>query len=232
VISDTHANILALEAAIKDINLAGVDLIIHLGDVIGFGPRPAECLDMILTTPSIIHILGNHDMWCLKGNAGEGKPPGTIAHLEWTWAQVNPAHRTAMATWPFRLEKDFSGIRTAFQHYALDFSGRDFQEIERPPTPDLLDFKFAPSGISAVFFGHDHAASDTTGRCRYIDPGSLGTGPDPVARWILASLKNGIMEVERKSAPYDHEPLWRDFNDLKVPGRSEIIDRFYAKQKA
>jgi len=227
VISDTHANILALKAALDDITRTGVDAIVHLGDAIGFGPRPAECLDLILTTPSVIQVMGNHDSWCLKCDAGPGKPPGILAHLEWTWAQVNPAHRNAMGKWLFRIERDFGGTRAAFQHYALDPSGTDFQEIEGPATPELFDTKFAPSGINAVFFGHDHSSSDTTGRCRYLNPGSLGTGPDPVARWLLASFKDGKLEVERKAAPYDREALWRDFDELKVPGRTDIIDRFY-----
>lgn len=225
--TDTHANILALEAALSDIRLAGVDAIFHLGDIIGFGPRPAECLDRILTTPGIVHVMGNHDSWCLKGDAGPGKPPAVLAHLEWTWAQVNPAHRNAMEKWPFRIERDFGGVRSAFQHYALDSSGHDFQEIERPPEPGLYDTKFAPSGINAVFFGHDHSASDTTGRCRYLDPGSLGTGPEPVARWLLATFSGGKIGLEGRSSAYKREALWRDFDELKVPGRTDIIDRFY-----
>ena len=227
VISDTHANILALNSALKDIKLAGVDAIVHLGDVIGFGPRPAECLDLILTTPSLIPVMGNHDSWCLKADPGPGKPQGVLDHLEWTWARVNPAHRAAMEKWPFRIERDFGEIRVAFQHYALDSSGADFQEIEGPPSPGLYDTKFAASGINAVFFGHDHSASETAGRCRYLDPGSLGTGPDPVARWLLVTFKDGKMEVERKSVPCDRDALWRDFDELKVPGRTDIIDRFY-----
>ena len=228
VISDTHANILALEAAIRDINLAGVDSIIHLGDVIGFGPRPAECLDLILATPSIIPLMGNHDSWCLKGDAGPGKPPGVIDHLEWTWARVNQAHRSAMAKWPFRIEKEYGGFHAAFQHYALDSSGEDFQEIEGPPSPELYENKFATAGIDAVFFGHDHSASDTAGTCRFIDPGTLGTGPEPVARWLLVTFPDGGMKVKPRMAPYDRIPLWRDFDELNVPGRAEILDRFYA----
>lgn len=227
VISDTHANILALRAVLGDIKKAGVDGIVHLGDAIGFGPRPAECLDLLITTPGIIHLMGNHDSWCLKADAGPGKPAGILSHLEWTWAQVNPAHRAAMEGWPFLIEQDFGGAKIVFQHYALDPSGTDFQEIERPPASGTYDRKFALPGIHAIFFGHDHSASETSGRCRYLDPGSLGAVPDPVARWILASFNGGKMHVEKRAIAYDRGPLWSDFDELKVPARTEIIDRFY-----
>jgi len=232
VISDTHANIHALKTALTDIRKEGMDGIVHLGDAIGFGPHPAECLDLILSTPGISCVMGNHDSWCLKGDPGPGKPPGILAHLEWTWKRVSPAHRMKMADWPFRIERDYDGFRVAFQHYALDSSGRDFQEIERPPAPALYDSMFPASGVSVVFFGHDHEASDTAGRSRYLDPGSLGAGPEPVARWLLARFGKNGMEMEKRGVPYDRNLLWRDFEEREVPGRTEIISRFYQSQQA
>jgi len=228
VISDTHANILALDAALRDIHTAGVDSIIHLGDAIGFGPRPAECLDRLLTTRSLIQLMGNHDSWCIKGDAGPGKPAGIMDHLGWTWAQVNPAHRDSMENWPYCLDMDAHGFHAVFQHYALDTSGKDFQEIKRPPSRDLYDSMFGRPEARAVFFGHDHIPSDTAGPpCRYLDPGSLGTGPDPVVRLLLVTFNGGAMTVEPRAVPCDREPLWQDFEDLKVPGRTEIRTRFF-----
>ena len=60
VISDIHANTEALEAVLNDIDSRGVKQIICLGDVVGYGPNPAECLDMVMARASMT-LMGNHD---------------------------------------------------------------------------------------------------------------------------------------------------------------------------
>ena len=59
IVSDIHANLAALEAVLEDIKTQQVDEILCLGDVIGYGPNPCECLDE--TMKFSFTILGNHD---------------------------------------------------------------------------------------------------------------------------------------------------------------------------
>jgi predicted phosphodiesterase len=59
VISDVHANITALEAVLAD---AGkVDQVWCLGDVVGYGPDPNECIERIRALPKLTCMMGNHD---------------------------------------------------------------------------------------------------------------------------------------------------------------------------
>lgn len=60
VISDIHSNLPALEAVLNDIAQRGVKEIVCLGDVIGYGPQPAECLDAVREAVSAC-LMGNHD---------------------------------------------------------------------------------------------------------------------------------------------------------------------------
>jgi predicted phosphodiesterase len=60
VISDIHANLEALEAALAEIERRKVDEILCLGDVIGYGPNPIECLDLVMKRCSVT-LMGNHD---------------------------------------------------------------------------------------------------------------------------------------------------------------------------
>ena len=48
VISDIHGNLAALTAVLEDIDRRGVVQIVCLGDVVGYGPEPAACLDLVL----------------------------------------------------------------------------------------------------------------------------------------------------------------------------------------
>ncbi len=63
IISDIHGNLAALEAVLKDIASRNCDKIYCLGDVIGYGPNPNECLEVVRTLDAC--VLGNHDYGAL-----------------------------------------------------------------------------------------------------------------------------------------------------------------------
>jgi len=60
VISDIHSNLEALTAVLADIEKRGIRTIYCLGDVVGYGPDPGECLDLIIEKTKWC-VLGNHD---------------------------------------------------------------------------------------------------------------------------------------------------------------------------
>ncbi len=60
VISDIHSNVEALSAVLDDIAQRGVQKIVCLGDIVGYGPEPARCLDMVMERASV-SLMGNHD---------------------------------------------------------------------------------------------------------------------------------------------------------------------------
>ena len=60
VISDIHANATALRLVLKDAAAAGVDQVVCLGDVVGYGPEPREALALVRRFASVV-IAGNHD---------------------------------------------------------------------------------------------------------------------------------------------------------------------------
>jgi len=60
IISDIHSNIEALLAVLADIESREVEQIICLGDVIGYGPEPQRCLDLVMSRAAVT-LMGNHD---------------------------------------------------------------------------------------------------------------------------------------------------------------------------
>ena len=60
LISDIHSNLEALNTVLEDIERRGIHTIYCLGDVVGYGPNPVECLDLVIQKTQWC-VLGNHD---------------------------------------------------------------------------------------------------------------------------------------------------------------------------
>ena len=64
VLSDIHANLSALEAVLADACRRGAEKFLCLGDIVGYGPQPEECVRLIRRL-SAVTVLGNHDAWAV-----------------------------------------------------------------------------------------------------------------------------------------------------------------------
>jgi predicted phosphodiesterase len=60
IISDIHSNMEAFQQTLADIKNSGVDLIVNLGDSVGYGPEP-EAVIAVIQKEGIVNILGNHE---------------------------------------------------------------------------------------------------------------------------------------------------------------------------
>lgn len=85
LISDVHSNIEALRAVLDDSQKHGVTEVYCLGDVVGYGPNPRECLDYILNLP--VCILGNHDQAAMFDP--DGFNPVALQAVYWTREQLD-----------------------------------------------------------------------------------------------------------------------------------------------
>jgi putative phosphoesterase len=230
VLTDVHGNLPALEAALRAIQADGCDAIVHTGDAIGIGPYPAECLDLLLGTPTCALVMGNHDAWFAFG-LPRPRPSwmseGELAHQLWVHAQIDPTLRSVVAGWPDAIREEIEGVHATFLHYGLTGDGRGFASLGPHPEPADLDRLFERGVADVVCFGHDHAPCDATGRARYLNPGSLGCSHEPVARYLVLDLADGRCRVERKAVPYDQGPLFRAFTEREVPEREFILAAFF-----
>jgi len=86
LISDIHGNLEALTAVLDDIRELGVNDIYCLGDIIGYGPNPCECLDTIIRIAKVT-ILGNHDQAALFDP--DGFNPVALQAVYWTRDQLD-----------------------------------------------------------------------------------------------------------------------------------------------
>ena len=231
VITDTHANLPALDAALTAIRELGCEAIYHTGDAVGAGPYPGETLDRLLHTPRMHLVMGNHDELC-----GFGIPEPVpdwmddllVANAEWTRAQVEPAVHDTVAAWPYAITETIAGHHATFLHYPLAPEGGGFAAIlEEPDAADLDDlFSGVPGRV--IFYGHHHPAADHSGRARYINPGSLGCGPEALARFVVvASGLADALTIHHYAVPYDRTPLHEALIRRDVPGHEFLRAAFF-----
>src|SRR5579859_5202900 len=84
ILSDIHGNQLALDAVLNDLKQAGaVDKTWVLGDLCAFGPRPAECIQIVRAIPHVEVMSGNTDRYLTTGHF-----PATHVKDEAGWKQL------------------------------------------------------------------------------------------------------------------------------------------------
>lgn len=106
VLSDIHANLVALEAVLAA--LGEVDAIWHLGDVVGYGPEP-DAVVARLAEVGAVGVQGNHDAAACGGPEIEWFNPDARRAMEWTRDRISPATRTWLAALPQRrIEGEFT----------------------------------------------------------------------------------------------------------------------------
>ena len=90
IISDIHGNLEALEAVLEDIDRQRVDAIDCLGDIVGYGPNPCECVKLVRERCEVV-ILGNHDQGALFDP--DGFNVGAERAIRWTRGQLEQHDR-------------------------------------------------------------------------------------------------------------------------------------------
>ena len=229
VFTDVHANLPALDAALREIDRLGADAIYHTGDVIGIGPYPAECISRLLLRNATNLLMGNHDAWFAFGLPDPSLPgmsDDEREHQEWVHDQLAPSLKSVVGSWPYASSLRIEGVRLDFLHYPLNEAGsfRSPQEL----TPDSAPVLFQLPTSSLVFFGHDHRPWNIVGgSTRFVGPGSLGCSPEAAARFALVDIAaGGEYTLHFHSVPYDPDPLFRALDERRVPARDFIRRTF------
>jgi len=88
VLSDVHGNLEALDAVLADVDRSGVDRLYSLGDIVGYGPSPAACLE-IVRRRAAVSLIGNHDAAVAGRSSLEDFNEFARSAVEWTAARLD-----------------------------------------------------------------------------------------------------------------------------------------------
>jgi predicted phosphodiesterase len=104
ILSDIHANLTALETVLAD---AGeIDAAWCLGDLVGYGPDPNECIALVSTLPGLVCVLGNHDAATLERIDASTFNPEAQQAIQWTQTTLTPGSQTFLQGLPEKMEVD------------------------------------------------------------------------------------------------------------------------------
>ncbi|GAH83966.1 unnamed protein product, partial [marine sediment metagenome] len=127
IIADIHANLAAFTAVLNDIERrGGVEEMWCLGDVVGYGPDPHQCIEL-LRQHNHVCIAGNHD-WAAIGKLSLSEfNPDAAAACRWTVQQLSPEDVDYLESLPLVIEKgDFTLVhgspREPIWEYLLSIS--------------------------------------------------------------------------------------------------------------
>ncbi len=177
IVSDIHSNIEALTAVMADCEANDVDDIVCLGDVIGYGPRPLDCLDMARTKFKFA-LLGNHEEAVLYGAVGFN--PKAKAAIDWTRDQFmadGEEEELRNARWQFLGELPESvdeddGV--SFVHGSPRDPTREYVFPNDVLNPEKV--KEIMEGIGRVCFnGHTHTPGILTEGGQFLIPQDTDT---------------------------------------------------------
>jgi predicted phosphodiesterase len=227
IIADIHANLEALEVVLEDIKAQECTHVACLGDVVGYGADPKECLD-IVRGMNVPCVKGNHDEMCSVDSNKEGFNPHAAEAILWTRRQLNEEDRKWLRELPYiRVVDSFTLV-----HATLDAPqrwGYVFDNLAAAAS-------FTYQNTNVCFFGHTHVQvaffrdSKVRGgtyskfkgepglKC-IVNVGSVGQPRDgcPKAKYVVYDLDEGTIELRRLD--YDIPRTQRKILDAGLPPR-------------
>jgi diadenosine tetraphosphatase ApaH/serine/threonine PP2A family protein phosphatase len=229
VLSDVHGNLPALQAVLLD---AGpFDQVWCLGDVVGYGPNPNECIRLLRDQPNLVCLLGNHDA------AVSGLIPLHTFNLDaktsvqWTRMALEPDNRRWLESLPevqvvgqFTLSHgsprnpiweyllDPSTASVSFDHFETDFClvGHTHMPVQYTFTSSHRPARWSipPAGQSTLLQPR-----------AILNPGSVGQPRDHDPRTACAILDTEALTWQLRRIPYDVTRVQEDILAAGLPER-------------
>ena len=225
VITDIHANLPALEAALGRIAELGIERVYCGGDLVGYGPHPDEVCALI-EARGIPTIHGNYDYAIARdlddcGCAYVTPHDREIGQLSvaWTLANTGPAAKDFMRELPFDLRFEVGGAAVHLVHG----SPRRVNEYLFEDKPASLYERLAAAEKGDVLvFGHTHKPWIADfGGVRFVNCGSVGKPKDGDPRATFALLDGAGATIER--VPYEADRVADEIRRAGLPG--ELADK-------
>lgn len=208
LISDIHGNLPALEAVLDD--MPAVDDLVCTGDVVGYNPWPAACVERVREVASIC-VQGNHDRTV---ETPERYAHNEMAHagLELANERLTDEQRMWLADLPSRTTLFNDRFKLVHSHPDPDKLGNYVFPHEFPQMRPHLD------DYDGIVLGHTHQQHKAIIDERLIvNPGSVGQPRDEDPAAAYAILDTDQPSVELRRVEYDINRVITRVEELDLP---------------
>lgn len=202
IISDIHSNLEALSAVLQDVERRGVKSVVCLGDIIGYGPNPRECLDLVIERCEWA-LMGNHDYAAIYEPTNFNTGAETAAFWTRRQLETEPDPAVRARRWEFLGALE---IRKPFGRGLLAVHGSPRRPINEYIFAD--DVATAPNKMTQLFervekccfVGHTHVQGVFTNEPDFYSP------PEMRDRYDLNDEEKAIVNVGSVGQPRDRDP--------------------------
>ncbi len=230
ILADIHGNLVAFETVLGDLERrGGVEEIWCLGDIVGYGPDPEPCIELLRQHPHLC-VAGNHD-WAAAGKIDISYfNPEAAAACSWTAGQLSPGARHYLESLPTIICRDdftlvhgsprepiweyILSVATARANFAC-FESK-FCLIGHSHVP--LVFGYVEGGGNCLV---DRLSVDSALQLRenrsIINPGGVGQPRDGDPRASYAIYDTEARAVYHYRIPYDIAATQRRMMELELP---------------
>ena len=229
VITDIHANLPALQAALGRIEELRIETVYCGGDLVGYGPHPNQVC-ALLARRRIPTIYGNYDYAIARDLDDCGCFYPTPRDREigeqsiaWTLAHTNERSKDFMRELPFDLRFELGGKRVRLVHGSPRKVNEYLLEERSPATFGRIA---ALGDCNVLLFGHTHKPwVREYGRVLFVNCGSVGKPKDgdPRASFAVLEPGNGLAQVGIERVAYNAEAVAAEMRRVGLP--DELADQ-------
>lgn len=230
LLSDIHSNLTALDAVLKDATVDGtIDEIWSLGDAVGYGPRPNECLDR-LRELDVVAVAGNHELAAYGSIPASDFNQYARSAIEWTGSVLTPDSRDYIDAMPSTIMRNpftlvHGSPRDPVWEYIIGHEeaaqclkyidtrhcvyGHTHVPIAIPASsPAMLETRPKPGQV--VELGDERW---------FVNPGSIGQPRDGDPRASYAVIDSAEMTVSFFRTEYPVEETQHQMEEIGLPDR-------------
>ena len=233
IVADVHGNLPALDAALAALRAAGVDHLVCPGDLVGYGPHPNECVE-VLADAGALCVAGNHDLIALGRLPATRCVPVARRTLEWTASVLTPEARAFLEALPPRAALG----PLVIAHGSLDDPEEQVRSAQVGGQLRALERDHPAARLLVLGHTHEPAGWDANARPLpragpqplpaprgVVNPGAVGQTRSralrerrPLARCMLVDLGAGT--VTWLALPYPHAATRRALRAAGLPPRT------------
>lgn len=206
LISDIHSNKIALNKVLED--MPDVDKIVCLGDIVGYGPWPSECVDIVKENCDLF-VLGNHDRTLQN--------PKDFSGNKWAYEGIKYSKEKLTSkqyNWVTNLPEE-----ERIENYRLIHSHPSITDMYVRPNQFSEMNRYLSEEDRGIFLGHTHIQSNAVidNESIVVNPGSVGQPRDNNPKAAYSVVDSNTNTVTPYRVPYDIDSVITAVKDTELP---------------